>query len=242
MKLRYMGASVLVVATLLAGTVASSLPKNSASASPSKDTQETNVITVSGTGTISAKPDIAYINLGVDAVDPDVQVAVADANSRTEALIAALTEAGIAEADIRTDVYNIYQEYNQPDPSIEATRNFHVSIFMTVTVRDVSQVGELLSTTIGAGANAVNGIQFSIADRAALEAEARKLALADARSKADQLAGEIEVSIVGPLHIEEYNNVSVAQYDVIGKGGGGAPISDGSLNVTLSLNVTYSFE
>jgi len=242
-KFGYLTASLLVIATVLVGAIAG-LPNRNANASPSKQDSNLRTIVVSGTGNVTATPDLAYINLGVDSVNADVTVAVDDANARMQAILDALKGAGIDEADIRTDVYNIYQDYLYQDPTAaEPQRVFRVSILVNVTVRDITQVGALLTTALEAGANAVNGITFAIADRAAFEAEARKLALADARTKADQLAGEIGVTIVAPHKVEEYVNFGgPVAYDAAQGRGGAAPVSTGSLTVSLSVTVTYTFE
>jgi uncharacterized protein len=247
-KFQYISLTVVVIVMMLVGATVGDFGRQ-ANAAPNNDETTPHTITVSGMGEVSAAPDIAYLSVGVDAIDPDVNVAVEDANTRMEALMAALSEAGIAPEDMRTDGYNIYQEYYGPVMPVEGAeatstdRNYHVSIFLTVTVRDITKVGELITTSLDAGANAINGVSFAIADRAALEAEARKLALANARDKADQIAGELTVSIVAPVKVEELSGGAIPFYGEAARGmGGDAPISTGTLTVTIALNVTYSFE
>jgi uncharacterized protein YggE len=57
-----------------------------------------------------------------------------------------------------------------------------------VTLRELSELGDVLDAVIAAGANSINGIQFDVADRTTATADARKAAVADARSQAEELA------------------------------------------------------
>ena len=74
---------------------------------------------------------------------------------------------------------------------------------MNVTVRDIESVGEVVDAATAAGATNVNGISFRVDDPAAAEAEARSAAVADARAKADQLATDAGVAIIGVVNISE---------------------------------------
>jgi uncharacterized protein YggE len=246
-KLSLVGLSIVTLIAVVIG-IAAGITSDDADAAPANQNQLEQVITVQGTGTIQADPDIAYVNLGVDTFHEEVQTAVADANARIEAITAALQEAGIAEDDIRTDAFNIFQETFGPnfEGGAETQSRFRVFILLNVTVRDIDAVGSILAAAVDAGANSVNNIQFSIADQSELVAQARAMALKDARARADHIAGELNVNIVAPVSVEEYGNsgpipVSEAAY---GRGGGGGdfPISTGSLSVNANISVTYSFE
>jgi len=59
---------------------------------------------------------------------------------------------------------------------------------INVTIRDINQIGEILAAVTEAGANNIYGVNFTVSDPAALEAEARAEAMADARSRAESLA------------------------------------------------------
>ena len=74
---------------------------------------------------------------------------------------------------------------------------------MTVTVRDVNAVGDVVGAATNAGATNVQGISFRVDDPSEAEAEARSAAVADARAKADQLAADAGVAIVGVRSITE---------------------------------------
>jgi uncharacterized protein YggE len=120
---------------------------------------------------------------------------------------------------------------------------YRVSIGVTITVRTPDKVGELLAAAVSAGANMVNYIQFDIADHAALQSQARELAVADAKSRAEQLAGLLGLQ-VGEAQTVVENGESYGTPMGLGGGGGAmmssVPISQGTLSVSMSVTITYT--
>ena len=252
LKNRYLSLGVLgfLIVALVVGAVAG-LNFRSADASPNAQADVLRTINVSGEGSVQIKPDIVYVTLGVERLDPDVTVAVDDVNARMENITQALIDAGIAEEDIRTEMYNIYQETYGPmgDPNVPQA-NFHVMLYLNVKVRNVDAIGDVLSTAINAGANAVNNLQFGIEDASAYEATARQLALDDADARAQEIADYKGLTVTGVQSISTYGGGSVpfaAEKFGVGGGGGGfdvgsVPINSGTLTLSISVNVTYTFE
>ena len=81
-QLGYLSVAIVMVVTMIVGVVAVAQPNNSASASPNNQCDQPRTITVSGTGTVSAAPDIAYLSVGVTVATEDVTAAVEDANGQ----------------------------------------------------------------------------------------------------------------------------------------------------------------
>lgn len=241
----------LIAVSVIAGAFASRPTTNPAYADTSQQSNSQRFIVVTGYGAASGAPDIAFMNVGVESSAPDIATALQDNNARMDAIRAVLASNGVDEGDIRTDYFNIYQDRGYPQPmdmsssSNESPVIYRVSHSFTVNVRDVSKVGELLGAVIEAGANSIGGVSFGIANRSSLEGEARVAALADARDRAQQLAEQLGVQLGDVLEVTEYTGNYNAPYDVAmgaGSGGGGPTISQGALNVSLSLNVKFAIQ
>ncbi|NDJ86479.1 MAG: SIMPL domain-containing protein [Chloroflexi bacterium] len=233
---------------IVAGSIAIPGAKNTHAAPPAQDGAQRS-ITVSGFGLAAGSPDIAYMNIGVETYGPDVGAALEENNTRMQAVIDALSTNGVAAEDIRTDHFNIYQERNggaplESQPAGEPANQYRVTNIVRVMVRDVDQIPTLLSAAIDAGANQIHGVNFALASPGALEAEARTMALEDARARAQQLADELGVSLGAVLQITEGSGAGMpfAADSVGGRGGGGPPISMGSLDVSVTLQVTFAIE
>lgn len=238
--------TVLTLTLLLAALVAGIAIPSAEAAPPRQDDAGTRTITVTGLGTAYGAPDIVTVGLGVEAVNSDIKAAMDDTTARMNAVMQTLQDNGIAREDIRTEHFSIYQEYNGPmgpDGQNQA-RNYRVSNGVTLTVREVGRVSEILAAAVEAGANMVNYIQFNIEDRAALQDEARANAVENAQARAEHLAGLLGLAVGEPLEIVENSDI----YGPVGMGGGGGvayaqaapPISEGQLSVNMAVEITFA--
>jgi hypothetical protein len=183
---------------------------------------------------------------------PSVEEASAESKQITEAVLAALREQGVASEDIQTSGYSVYAErYGNEGPLPDDQVQYRVTNSVTVLLRDLDKVGEVLDAAVEAGANNIYGVEFLLEDAKAARSEGRKLAVENARATAEELAALNGVKVGKVLSISEvigaaggfYNN-QFAQYQV-GKGlggGGSAPIEPGQLKLTMQLQITYELE
>lgn len=226
------------------------------SAAPSQQGEGTDrTITVTGYGVAYGSPDIVRLGLGVEVSRQDVKAAMDEVNSRMNAVMAILKENGVAPEDIRTDYYSIWQDYSygggvmpMPEGGETPAPYYRVSTTAQIIVRDTNSVGDLIAAAVDAGANVINYIEFSIEDRAALQSDARALAVADARSRAEELASILGLTLGAPLRVVEGGSDSYMPYMSGGGGmGGGAeaasvPISGGQLSVSMNVTITYALQ
>ena len=143
-------------------------------------------ITVTGTGQASAPADLLRLSLSVGRDADDVAAAIAAVADRTDAVIAALHEQGVPEADIRTSAVNVFPQYVE---SMQ-TAGYRASHSLSLSTADLTGFGRLLKAAVDAAGNdlSVEQLSFDVADKAPLLARARESAFSDARQKADQLA------------------------------------------------------
>ena len=163
-----------------------------------------NTITVIGNGKATAAPDMATIEIGVEFPNTDVAAAYSEVNTTIERIIEAIVALGVAREDIRTTGVNIYSE-GIPTPEGQMENRFRVGNRVQVTVRDLSLIESVIDTAVTSGANNIFGLQFGISDPSALEADARVMALDNARERAGQIATNIEVELGDIVSVVEMN-------------------------------------
>jgi len=236
--------TVVALAALLVSVLAFSTRPVGAQDKP----EPTKTINVTGSGEVFGKPDVAYINLGVDQADKDAGKAIDSANTTLTAIVKALSDAGVKDEDIQTTSYNIYPE-DPTDPQTgqrSGDRIYHVTLAVSVTIRDISKVGTVIQAGLGAGANTINNLSFGIADTKTLETSARKAAVADAGNRAQQLAEAAGVTLGTPIAISEsIGSVPVPMFNraVDAFAASAAPqINAGQLSVSITVNITYSIQ
>jgi uncharacterized protein YggE len=206
-------------------------------------------IWVSGTGKVYAVPDIAEIMLGVEAQAATVAQAQAQANQAMDSVVAALKASGIAEEDIQTQYYSIYEvtrwDYDKDESVITAYR---VTNTVTATVRDIEEVGGVIDAVVVAGGDyiRINGINFSVEDPDVYYAQAREQAITYAKAKAEQMAGLAGVTLGNIFYITESSYSSGNYIDVrtvaAAPEGGSTPISAGQLEITTTVTIAYNID
>jgi uncharacterized protein len=209
-----------------------------------QDSSLINTITVSGSGTVYASPDVAYVTLGVQTTDADLSTAFSQTGEGINKLMDALKGLGIDDKDIQTSGVNVspQDQYDQQGGPT-GTRTYSVSNTVQVTVRDISKVEAVLTTAVNAGVNTIYNLNFGIQNRTALEQQARRQAINNANIRAQRLATGLKVTLGIPLIITESDDTSIP---LPFTGGGAAmalasqPVSGGQLSVSVQVQVTYS--
>jgi uncharacterized protein len=191
-----------------------------------------NTITVSGTGTSSATPDIARISFTVQETAATVQAAQEAATKRTNDSIAAVGDLGVKDEDVKTLNYNVSPQYAQsavavmacppgvpcsPRPVSNKITGYQVMQTIEVTIRDTTKAGEVLEKLGGLGVQNISGPNFAVDDDNGVMNEARTEAIQNAHDKAKQLAKELGVSLGDVVSYYDQGN----EYPMYAKGGMG---------------------
>jgi len=213
-----------------------------------------NTISVSGYGEAFGAADIATFSFSVVSEKSTVAAAQTDATNKINAITKYIKDAGVAEKDIQTTDYSVYPqyEYNQivcvsyPCPSgRQVLKGYQVRQTTTIKVRDLAKAGELLTGVGGKGATEMSGLNFTFDDPNKLQNDARGKAISDAKTKADQLAKQLGVSLVRVVSFNENGGgyPGPMYTKAVGMGGDAvqsAPeISVGQNKVSSSVSITY---
>jgi uncharacterized protein len=151
-------------------------------------------IVVDGVGRVSQAPDRLIVNLGVETRAPRVADALKSNNTAAAAINKLIKERGVDAKDIQTSGLSIYPQFDNTGRKIT---EYQVNNTVTVLLRKLDSAGDLIDavTVAGGDATRINGLNFSIGDSSKSEAEARKMAIADGRSQAEQLAANAGVKL-----------------------------------------------
>jgi uncharacterized protein YggE len=161
-------------------------------------------LTMTGQGTVMAAPDTVTLSAGVASEAATAASALAANNSRMQAVLAVLAKQGVAPKDIQTENFSVAPQYaNSNDGQPQRLTGYRVANDVMVRLEDVGKLGPVLDALVGAGANQINGINFTIRDSAALLTEARQQAVADAKARAQTYAAAAGVTLGPILSISE---------------------------------------
>ena len=204
-----------------------------------------------GRGEITATPDLALLNLGVEAIGDTVAPTNSQAAQAMESVLQALKARGVQDIDIKTRFFNIAPEYRYNDRlRKQELIGYRVSNQVSVKIRDLDNLGQTIDDAVTAGGDLIRiqGVSFTVEDTQALETQARGQAVQDALAKAQQFAQLTGVS-VGPLvYIAETGGVipraepfAVRSFEVA-VAESVTPISEGEITVTATVQAVFGIQ
>lgn len=206
-----------------------------------KEFAPTSTISVSATGEVFAKPDIAQISLSVIKEAKTVIDAQKQNSEAINKITKFLKDSGVEDKDIKTTGYNIYPLYDYIEKQGRVFRGYEVRQSLEVKIRKIDDAGKILAGAAEAGANEVSGLSFKVDDEEVLKREARKQAIDKAKEKAGQLAKDLNINLLRLVNFSESGDAPIYMMRAEGTGGGAvAPeIPTGENKISISVNLTY---
>lgn len=243
------GVLVVLILTVLAGC---------STANESKQPVNVNVgsqqtgIWVTGQGKVTVTPNIATLNIGVNALSKQVSDAQSQASTAMDKVMAALTGSGIDKKDIQTQEFSIQQVTKWDEQSQQQLIvGYSVNNMVIVKIRALDKVGAIVDLAAVAGGDLIriNGIDFSVEDPSQYYTQARELAMNKAKAKAEQIAALSGVTLDKPTYVSENNYTPTPYLSNSFKSdmASGAPapttsINPGQLEITLDVQVAYAIK
>jgi uncharacterized protein YggE len=205
-------------------------------------------ISVSGEANVAVAPDLAQVEGGVTSEAKTAREASEANNAAMGKVLLALKGAGIEEKDYQTSRLSLQPQYApaQPNRNVPQIVGYRASNRVTIKVRDVTKVANVIDTLVGAGANEIGGINFIVVQASKALDEARTKAVADARRKAEIYAKAAGVTLGEPLSITEegaapppvFRSKMAAPMAINSP----APVAPGEEQLSITVNVTWAIK
>ena len=170
---------------------------------------QTPVIVTSGEAVVRRAPDRAFVTVSVETRAKSPREAQRLNAEAMTAVQQRLTQARIAKESIRTTGYDLQQEFDFVQGK-RVPREFAARNGVEVRVDDIARTGDIVDAAVQSGATSVSGIRFDLQDRDTAEREALRLAVADARARADAAATGAGRTVDRVLRIEDSRDMSIA--------------------------------
>lgn len=225
-----------------------------------------NTITVSGTGEVFSIPDTGSFSFSVNEEGKTVKEAQEKSSKKMNAILDALKEMGIEDKDVKTIGYNSGPKYEWRQASCPTSYDVDMPVYcppgksvlmgyevnqtISVKVRKTEEAGDVLTKVGSLGATNISGLDFVVDDTDAAKAEARELAITNAKEKAKTLAKALDIKLVRIVSFNDSSDYPPMYYamdsmsSVKAMGAGEAAVSPRlpvGENKTVS-NVTITYE
>jgi uncharacterized protein YggE len=210
---------------------------------PALADEKPRTVAVTGTGSAKAKPDTAHVTTGVVSEGRSARAALDTNSAAMKKLMAALKAKGLEPRDIQTTDFSVRPVYSRPKKGeARVITGYQVVNTVRAAVRDLDALGPVLDAAVSSGANQIGSISFSIAEPDALADAARKDAMADAKHKAELLAGAAGASLGEVMTISEQTYAPVARQVRARVAEAAVPVAAGELTVEIRVSVTWELE
>jgi uncharacterized protein YggE len=164
------------------------------------------VVVTNGEGIVRRAPDRAWVTIAAESRAKTAQDAQ---RTNTEAMTAVMDKikgAGVPPDAIQTTGYNLQPEFDYANGR-QTLRDYVARNQVQVRVDTLAKMGDVLSAAVGTGATNVSNVRFDLRDRDQAEREALRLAVRDARARADAAASGAGVQIDRVVRIDEQREV-----------------------------------
>jgi uncharacterized protein YggE len=200
-------------------------------------------ISVTGEATVSVAPDQAQIDGGVTSDAKTAREASEANNAAMGKVLLALKGAGIEEKDTQTSRLSLQPQYAPNRTGSSPITGYRASNRVTIRVRDVAKVANVIDVLVGAGANDIGGINFTVSQPSKHLDEAREKAVADARRKAEIFAKAAGVTLGEPLSIsEEGAPAPLFRGKMAAPMAAGAPVAQGEETLSVSVSASWAIK
>ncbi len=214
-----------------------------------------HTLTVSGEGKISAKPDVAIVEMSVISQNENVELVQSENDQKMQRVVNFLKESGIDEKDIKTTQYNLQPEYDYswcrtteyPVYCPPKLVDYMLTQSLQVKIRDLSRVGKIIGNLSEIGVNQISDISFVIDNDAEIKSAARQKAIAEAKQKAQEMAAATNIKLGRIIEINESVSGLMPQRMVYAKttdelAETAAPIEIGTNEIVVSVSLIYEIK
>src|SRR5690606_250961 len=203
-------------------------------------------ISVSGEGKVKVIPDEAVISIAVETKGEESAKVKKENDVVVDKVLKYLKSTKINQKDIKTERVSLYPSYDY-----NKKKNYYMATqTISITLRDLSTYDVLMDELVKAGVNRVNGVTFQSSEIEKLKSEARMMAVADAKKKAEDFAGALGQKVGKAIMVTDnsspiYNPPMFKSYmiaDSVVEAGSRETLAVGELEITTTVNITFILE
>lgn len=204
-------------------------------------------IVVSGEGKVSAPPDSVRLSFEFESRASQPLPAKQSVDQGVNRLLARLTDFGIADSDIRASDLSASEDIDYTDSGRRVSNGFEASRSVSVLLKPVDRLNELIDAGLAAGAKGFSGLAFESTQATALRSEAKRKAIEKVRSQASETAAAFGASLGAVYSVDSVGSNTRFDYygrtlDRITVTGNRAPGRYLAPTVEYSENVSAVFE
>jgi uncharacterized protein YggE len=188
---------------LLAAVIVAICSSNVLAQAPAPPTAATQpTVVTQGRAIVTVRPDRAFVTIAAESRSRNSGEAQKQNATAMTSVLQKIEQAGVPKEAIKTIGYDLQPEFDYANGR-QTFRGYLARNTVEVRLDDIDRVGAVIDAAAAGGATTITGVRFDVRDRAGLEREALRMAVADARGRADALAAGAGAKVDHVVRIEE---------------------------------------
>lgn len=246
MRMRFLGwltAGLIAVTGTFAGITHSQTAQGPASPPPGRPpmTRERTIV-VTGEGTVDAAPDRATVALSVTVLRPTAREAQQQSAAIMAQIVRAVVGAGIPQNAIRTSTVSLFPQHRPDAGGAGPIIGYQAVNRVDVTLDDIARVGQVIDAGVGAGADGVDSLNWSLRDATPYRAQALRMAVQNAQATADAIASAAGAGSIRLIRIEQTSAVAYPRQAAgVMQGATTTPVLPGTIPVNAEVRAVFAF-
>ncbi|MGI0073763.1 MAG: SIMPL domain-containing protein [Nitrosotalea sp.] len=244
-------AAVVIVSTAVLAGMQNHNNQAYGQQSPDLYPSRERTISVTGSVTTSISPDQLNVQFGVDTQAKTAQDAINSNSQAMNSVVSAVENLGITQDEISTASFTISPVYNDSNPYLLAGSHqsvlvgYMVSNTVLIKTTKLSLAGNVIDAAVGAGANRVDDVSFSLSTdkQQSVQDDLLNKAVLNAKDRAGKALDPLAQKIIGVkmVNISEFNMSPPPRYygAMSTAAAPSTPIFTSNQQVTTTVDVTF---
>lgn len=202
-------------------------------------------ISVTGEGKVKVIPDQASILISLETKGTNAEEVKKENDKKIDAILKFIKKSNIAKENFQTQRVSLNPTYDYE----KKKHNYIATQTIKILLKDLSKYDELMEGIVNEGINRIDNVTFESSKEALYQSEARKLAMKDAKFKAEDYVSVLGQKVGRAMTISD-NSQSYTPQPVFASmkamerdsAGPRETLAIGEINITANVNVSFILE
>jgi uncharacterized protein YggE len=217
-----------------------------ATMSHAQEQKQVPQISVSGEGKINVKPDQVSINFGVENTGKDASEVKKLNDETIDIVVKFIKKFGIPTSDFQTTNVSLNRNYDYEKKKY----NYQASQSITINLKDITKYDDLMMGLVDNGINNISNVEFKSSKMEEFKSEARKLAIKEAKHKAEDYVSELNQKVGKAILINDntqafYPQPMFKNYGMVAMAAEDSPkqtLAVGEIEIIANVSISFILE
>ena len=214
----------------------------------SQELKQVPTITVSGEGKVKTAPDQVSISISIETKGIKANEVKLENDKKMDGILKFIKKSAVAKEDFQTQRILLNPNYDY----VKKKYNYIATQSVQILLKDLTKYDELMEGLVNEGINRIDNVEFKSSKIVQLKSEARKLAMKEAKSKAEDFVSVLNQKVGKAILISDNSQIYNPQQQMfamktmaMAMDGAETPretLAVGEIEITANVSVSFVLE